>query len=60
MFEFAMGHPVATFFIAWVLAHAAVRIVIRCTRSINIAIRGWPPEHLDGDGDFKMKAFHNE
>jgi len=23
----------------------------RTIRSINITIRGWPPEHLDADGD---------
>ncbi len=28
-------------------------IVIRGTRMINIALRGWPPAHLDADGDWK-------
>lgn len=23
-------------------------------RIINIALRGWPPAHLDADGDFKL------
>jgi hypothetical protein len=28
------------------------RIINRVIRSINIIFRGWPPEHLDADGDF--------
>ena len=28
-------------------------IILRMIRSINIAIRGWPPQHLDADGDWK-------
>jgi len=24
-------------------------------RSINIAARGWPPDYLDADGDYKRK-----
>jgi hypothetical protein len=31
-----------------------LRLVIsRILRSINIAIRGWPPAHLDADGDWR-------
>jgi hypothetical protein len=30
-----------------------IRLVIsRIFRCINIAIRGWPPAHLDADGDW--------
>lgn len=29
-------------------------------RSINIAVRGWPPEHLDADGDYKRKKEEDE
>ena len=28
------------------------KLVNRILRSINIALRGWPPVHLDADGDF--------
>lgn len=31
----------------------SLRIVSRTLRTINIAIRGWPPAHLDADGDWK-------
>ena len=29
------------------------RLVNRAIRSRNIRERGWPPPHLDADGDFK-------
>jgi hypothetical protein len=25
-------------------------------RSFNIAMRGWPPDYLDADGDYKRKT----
>lgn len=28
------------------------KIINRVIRSINIIFRGWPPPHLDADGDF--------
>jgi len=41
---------------AWVLV-AALRTAFLCwnrrLRHRNIAVRGWPPAHLDADGDFK-------
>lgn len=33
-----------------------VRVVVcRVFRTINITVRGWPPAHLDGDGDWSPK-----
>lgn len=29
------------------------RIYNRSMRTINIVSRGWPPEHIDADGDFR-------
>lgn len=43
-------------FAAWIAGSAiyyAFRIFNRVMRTINIACRGWPPAHLDADGDFK-------
>ena len=28
-------------------------IVIRITRAIMVSLRGWPPAHLDADGDWR-------
>lgn len=30
-------------------------IMNRVLRSLNIALRGWPPPHVDADGDFIPK-----
>lgn len=41
---------------AW-FAMAALRLplvlVQRILRTIKVALRGWPPAHLDADGDWK-------
>jgi len=29
------------------------RLPNRLFRTLNVLFRGWPPEHLDADGDFK-------
>jgi hypothetical protein len=56
-----------SYFLAWCslwlfwmivpIASLIFNLVNRILRSINIALRGWPPEHLDADGDFlKLEA----
>ena len=47
-------------FLAFVLALSLFNVIKltflilnRLIRSINIALRGWPPSHLDADGDWK-------
>ena len=59
MWEFADGHPTAMFLIVVVVACAAVAPFFlafaaynQTLRSRNIIARGWPPPHLDADGDF--------
>lgn len=37
---------------AYYLCKAALFTIRRLLRSLNIAMRGWPPAHLDADGDF--------
>ena len=58
MWEFASDHPTATFLIVVVLACAAVAPFFfallaynQMLRSRNIVARGWPPPHLDADGN---------
>ena len=64
---FASGSPWLAFFLAclvlWFVAQlllAPFNLVFRCwnrwLRSRNIAARGWPPAHLDADGDFRPEA----
>ena len=52
--------PVLTFFLVCVLAgvvkyalHELVWLITQPLRAMNIRKHGWPPEHLDADGDYK-------
>lgn len=58
MWEFASAHPVAAFFMLWVVAWAAVQpfryaylAYNRTLRSRHIAAHGWPTAPVDADGD---------
>ena len=60
MWEFADSHPIIMLLMAVVCACAAASpfFFAFCAynqnlRSRNIIARGWPPPHLDADGDFK-------
>jgi hypothetical protein len=55
MLQWATLHPWMTLFIALAALQTVAVIYSRTMRAINIANRGWPPEHLDADGDFKQE-----
>lgn len=48
------------FWIAAIVISTASKLTNRILRSINIAIRGWPPAHLDADGDWKPEPEQQE
>lgn len=56
---FASEHYFLTWCLLWLLwpivtlPSLAFRLINRTYRVINIAIRGWPPAHVDADGDWK-------
>jgi hypothetical protein len=53
-YAFAGEHPVFVFLLAWLLCWTMswpFRLVNRWIRHRNIAAKGWPPFHLDADGD---------
>lgn len=52
LYQFMSDSPFLSFFLGYTLLECAVKLGGRMLRSINIAIRGWPPAHLDADGDF--------
>jgi len=58
VYTFMGEHPILTFILAY-LATSPVRYGYkaynRYLRSQNIQKKGWPPAHLDADGDFKPK-----
>lgn len=59
-----------SYFLAWCslwlfwmcvpVAYLVFRILNRCLRSLNIALRGWPPSHCDADGDFLVSDTPHE
>lgn len=54
MWEFANHNPGAAFLIFCVAAWIVTRpfwLANRWLRSRNIVAQGWPPKHLDADGD---------
>lgn len=57
-YEFMGDHPILTFFLALIAMEAICypfKILNRFFRHRNIVARGWPPAHLDADGDWKPK-----
>ena len=46
-------------FLSWLLSDLAFKVWNRLLRTIKALIRGWPPEHLDADGD-SIEAMKNE
>ena len=56
---FAAEHWFLTWCLLWLLwpvfmlPNLVFRIINRAFHVINVSIRGWPPEHLDADGDWK-------
>ena len=60
LFQFASENPWLAFFLALIVSSTIVapfkiafQAYNRKLRSMNIAAHGWPPAHLDADGDFK-------
>ena len=57
-YQFAGEHPFLTFLLALLIVEAFVypfKILNRYFRSRNIKNAGWPPSHLDADGDVIKK-----
>lgn len=52
-YQFMSDSPWTTFFLAYFAARALISITSRAYRMIMVSLRGWPPAHLDADGDWK-------
>lgn len=50
---FCSEHYILAFFMLFAAYYLARCIVVRGLRTINVCARGWPPSHLDADGDWK-------
>lgn len=53
IYQFMGENPFLTFFLAWLALHLMGVVYSRTMRAIMVCKNGWPPEHLDADGDFK-------
>lgn len=54
IYQFMSDSPWLTFFLACLIVNLVswpFRLVNRWIRHKNIAAKGWPPSHLDADGD---------
>lgn len=58
--QLIIDHPVLSFFIAMLILDAACKIISRTLRMIMISFSGWPPAHLDADGDWKPEPEKEE
>ena len=52
--SFAAEHPFLTWCALW-LGWVPYYIVKHTYRLIMVSLRGWPPAHLDADGDWKRE-----
>lgn len=54
-YEFMGGFWLPILLAIYFIAHYGFRCWNRLMRHLNIRNAGWPPAHLDADGDFKPK-----
>lgn len=53
IFQFMSESPLLTFFMCYMLTVTPYKMWKIAVRHLNIRKAGWPPSHLDADGDFK-------
>ena len=66
-YDFAGAYPVLVFFLALLfvvmvgtVSRGVLSIFTRAIRHLNIRKAGWPPAHLDADGDWKPENVWEE
>ena len=53
MWQFIHDNPVMIVIAALIFSVLAYEVAEMLMRSVNIAIHGWPPPHVDANGKFK-------
>lgn len=53
IWQFMSDSPWLTLFLFWIASRTLRTIWIRTMRMIQVRKHGWPPAHLDADGDWK-------
>jgi len=51
--EWCGRHPIITILALWSIVELILKGLSRTYRMIMVSARGWPPPHLDADGDWK-------
>lgn len=51
IYQYMDENPIITILIVWILCTTIFRTCNRFFRHLNIRSKGWPPSHLDADGD---------
>lgn len=59
-FTFASDSPVLAFILICSCYYLLSTIFVRGYRTIKVLARGWPPAHLDADGDWKPEPEKEE
>ena len=53
-------HFAGAFMLIWLLLYFSVNFLlklwVKLLRAVMVSLRGWPPTHLDADGDFKSAS----
>lgn len=52
LLEWSVNVPWLAFIVVCAIYYLLKTIVVRGTRMVNVALRGWPPAHIDADGDW--------
>lgn len=56
-YDVMAGSPYLAFLLGFVMLCTVPHVMFRCwnrlLRHLSIRKHGWPPEHVDADGDFK-------
>lgn len=60
IFDFMNNHPFISLFICWAITAVIARFIVRISRVAMVGSRGWPPAHLDADGDWKPEPKEEE
>lgn len=53
VFQFMSDSPILSFFLAYIIFNFTLTLCNRLIRGVVVLNRGWPPSHLDADGDWK-------
>lgn len=53
VFQFMSDSPFLSFSVVYMITQTIVQVYTRTMRVLSVRKAGWPPAHLDADGDWK-------